>query len=1104
MTAQLEHPTQTPPLPVVDGLVPDDPIGTEEKRTSSVARNIGSMLLGRAFTAALGWIGSIVIARALGAEEWGQYSFVFGLLGVLSVITDLGVGRVVLARLVGDSEAEARLVASSFIALRLVLGMVGYLGAVAFVVLAGYPGEVIVATLVAGLVVVVATPSHALTVLFQSRLKLTVISVVESLSQVVQLAATVVAVLVAPVLLVVVVPAVAFEVVSLLSKTWIIGAGRLSFRPAKRIEIWRWSEMLREALPLSIGFSLSVLLTKIDIPILSKLDSFEAVGHYAIAYKFSDVVAMIGIAITTPVVTVLVASWPNRLVEFRARLHGASILTVLLAGMAVIGVWPAATPLLRHLYGSAYADADDATRLLVLSAGLSSFTLLGVMTLVSAGRNRVFPLVALTGLILNVTLNVVLIPRLSFNGSAIATIITEVLVCVAIWITVVRQLRTPALLPWRRLAGLVVLIGLMVVAVTLISPSDSVVGIVLGVIGALALPVAARACRITDSVDPRRLLVGTASGEIDDPDEKTEDDDRPAIDVGHVVHTYFGPADTPLFGTLHIPSTSTARAGVVLCSSLGKEQMDSTRGVRMLGEDLAATGIVALRFDHLNTGESWGAQDSADAVENWIAGVAHAVDHLRGMGITTISVVGLRAGALIASAAVARIEGVAAVVFWDPVLRGRSFVRGQQQLFRIAVAADAGGTSARPTTADVVDIVGATWHADTAAHLSSLAVDTAALGDLPVLFAVADADASSGALRAQVDAAAGSVEVRTVGDPTGFISPPSFYVELPRAAVETIGSWLDERMPSSSTPIVVTPRTTAVMQTTGTGQEITTEVVTTDGGARVWITRAGTQPSSGIVMHSTANDVRTGPARLWQSAALRAAEMGAVTVRYDRVGVGESGAVVRRGDFALLHSEESVRDAHEVTALARTLTTGQITHAGVCSGAWLAARVALDDDNRDRVILVNLLSWRSDAPLVGADTVASFDSGPATTAAATAVTTSRSAALRSRVKPLAARYLPYAVFDLIARAGVMQSPRLLIGPLSRANIDTHLVFGEDDYAHFVSQRGLGALSSVARRGPAPTVHVAVGGDHPGFHPSVRDATLSACVHAIAIDNAGSR
>ncbi len=60
-------------------------------------------------------------------------------------------------------------------------------------------------------------------------------------------------------------------------------------------------------------------------------------------------------------------------------------------------------------------------------------TTLAVSCLISAGRNRVYPLVMLVGLALNIALNLALIPRYSYLGSGIATLVTNALLLVALW-----------------------------------------------------------------------------------------------------------------------------------------------------------------------------------------------------------------------------------------------------------------------------------------------------------------------------------------------------------------------------------------------------------------------------------------------------------------------------------------------------------------------------------------------------------------------------------------------------------------------------------------------------------------------------------------------
>jgi O-antigen/teichoic acid export membrane protein len=97
------------------------------------------------------------------------------------------------------------------------------------------------------------------------------------------------------------------------------------------------------------------------------------------------------------------------------------------------------------LYQQRYADATDAARLLVVGQGIHFFTLLAFTALVAAGRNRLYPIAMLVGVVLNIALNIVLIPQYSYLGSGWATVVTELVVLVVLTLGVIR---IPGVLPF--------------------------------------------------------------------------------------------------------------------------------------------------------------------------------------------------------------------------------------------------------------------------------------------------------------------------------------------------------------------------------------------------------------------------------------------------------------------------------------------------------------------------------------------------------------------------------------------------------------------------------------------------------------------------------
>ncbi len=412
--------------------------GSPDERSRSgdetLISSSGSLLASRLVVAGLGWAGTVLIVRTLSPSDWGRFAFIFGFLGLLSVVTDLGVGRVVIAGLL-DEDTDRQHLAGTYVVLRVLMGLLGYIVAIAFVSLAGYPVRVVWGTMVAGLVLVLATPSHGLSAVFQARRKLRTVALADTLGQLAQLALTVAIVTAGGTLVWLMVPAVAFEVVALAYKLRRIPT---DLRPRYRIDWAIWRRLLKEAVPLAIGTILASAFHRVDVVMLSRLDTFRATGIYGITYKFADVVQYVSTALTMAALPALVGAWPKRMVTFHRTFSRALLLSFLAGALVLAEFILFARPVIALLYGDRYALAAHATTLVVAGEFVHFFSGLAFITLVATGRHRQYPLVALAGLALNVGLNLWLIPTRSFEGAALATLATEIVVAALLGSIVLR------------------------------------------------------------------------------------------------------------------------------------------------------------------------------------------------------------------------------------------------------------------------------------------------------------------------------------------------------------------------------------------------------------------------------------------------------------------------------------------------------------------------------------------------------------------------------------------------------------------------------------------------------------------------------------------
>ena len=365
---------------------------------------------------------------------------IFAVLGIVGFIADLRLSRIVLSEvLAADEEGAARIV-GSYAGLRLVIGVVSYIIAMIVMGLGAATGNFtsgqVIGAAIGGLNLIILSVAYGLILLFEARLWLRDIAVSNVVGQIGGFA-VIVTVTVAGIgsLLWYVGANVINGVIFLL---WLAFAMRRGVRPRIRFERSEWWGWIREAAPLALGAALDTIYFRIDLIMLSIIGTSAAAGLYAVGYKFADLLGAVPTAIVTPALTLMVAAWPADPAAFRRTFRHATVILAVGAVGACAGFIVFAGPLVTALYGSNASRAADSARLLVVGQSLHFFTIIAFATLVAVKRNRLYPIAMLVGVVVNVTLNFVLIPKYSYIGSGWATVITELIVLFAMGTGVAR------------------------------------------------------------------------------------------------------------------------------------------------------------------------------------------------------------------------------------------------------------------------------------------------------------------------------------------------------------------------------------------------------------------------------------------------------------------------------------------------------------------------------------------------------------------------------------------------------------------------------------------------------------------------------------------
>ncbi len=363
-----------------------------------------------------------------------------------------------------------------------------------------------------------------------------------------------------------------------------------------------------------------------------------------------------------------------------------------------------------------------------------------------------------------------------------------------------------------------------------------------------------------------------------------------ASPLEHTYPVWFGPEQSPLFGIINAEAAG-VRGAVILCPSLGREHMSAYPAFAKLADHLAALGLLTLRFDYRSTGDSFDRTDTTDGI-GLLDDLRHAVDFVHGLGATSVSLVGMRIGGLLAGLASA-LEPFDAVVLWDPCTSGRSFVREQRMLsLRIPVAG-------RPEVTD--EIPGFHLPPDLLREVSSLELDetAAALADRALLLTRGDLPPDRPLLGPLVGA---NVEQRTILGQADLLYMPTPLQVVPAPTIELIAGWLDGTLPSERHVVALPDASEVVVGLEDPGEESAadghrpTPAFVVERAVRLGdngIFGIATEPKDGAdgptcLFVNVANEHRIGPGRLWVDLARRLAPSGLRCVRIDLSGFGDS------------------------------------------------------------------------------------------------------------------------------------------------------------------------------------------------------------------------
>jgi O-antigen/teichoic acid export membrane protein len=201
-----------------------------------------------------------------------------------------------------------------------------------------------------------------------------------------------------------------------------------------------WIELQTAALPLGFFLITLTLYTYIDTVILGIMRTDAETGWYAASYRVYEGLMYAPSAfatVLTPRFSQMFVDDPAGLRSlFRRSLLGSALAALVIGGAGVY----LARPMLLLFYGAAYVAAVPPLQVLAGGSIFVFCTWILHAAAISTNLDRRLVGTTAIGLITNIALNILFIPRLGITGAAWATVIAEAVTVTLLYVQVHRRL----------------------------------------------------------------------------------------------------------------------------------------------------------------------------------------------------------------------------------------------------------------------------------------------------------------------------------------------------------------------------------------------------------------------------------------------------------------------------------------------------------------------------------------------------------------------------------------------------------------------------------------------------------------------------------------
>jgi len=189
----------------------------------------------------------------------------------------------------------------------------------------------------------------------------------------------------------------------------------------RKTTIITYKDILFKSGPMAVSAASFLLMQSMDILMLTKLTNYETVAYYGSALKLTMIIAIVLASVNSVIAPQISEHYFSKKFDLMKDNIKKGTRLIFLATMPLILGLALLPTLALSFFGSDYISAKNALLILLIGQVVNAFCGSVGIYLNMTGKQKIFQLILVSALLLNIILNFILIPKFGMTGAAIAT-----------------------------------------------------------------------------------------------------------------------------------------------------------------------------------------------------------------------------------------------------------------------------------------------------------------------------------------------------------------------------------------------------------------------------------------------------------------------------------------------------------------------------------------------------------------------------------------------------------------------------------------------------------------------------------------------------------